>query len=254
MRSLRVTAVWILSEAAGIRCRLRLGSGRFKLPARQLVASVLAAVLALAPVPGAFAQEPAQNPPAQAQAPAPQSAPAVPVSLGLSKHNYSRGPRAFPNLINPYKPITVEAPSLVNSPRIEQLIHDGKLELSLQDAVELALENSVDIAVQRYNTWIADLSILKTKAGGFGFGTPGGAFASSTANINPFTFTNSSFDPLITSSIFIDDRSLPVNNPFISGTGTASLAALISHTSQFNTQYSQVFHTRTSVTASWNNT
>ncbi len=262
MRSLSVTAVWILSAAAGIRGLFRSDSRRFKLPARQHVASVLAAVLALAPVPGAFAQEPAQNPPAQlpaqppaqAQAPAPQSAPAVPVSLGLSKHNFSRGPRAFPNLINPYKPITVEAPSLVNSPRIEQLIHDGKLELSLQDAVELALENSVDIAVQRYNPWIADLSILKTKAGGFGFGTPGAAFASSTANINPFTFTNSSFDPLITSSVFIDDRSIPVNNPFISGTGTASLAALISHTSQFNTQYSQLFHSGTSVTASWNNT
>jgi outer membrane protein len=258
MRSLRVTAVWILSEAAGIRCLFRSGSGRFKFSARQLVASVLAGVLALAPLPGACAQEPAQNPPAQppaqTQAPAPEAAPAVPVSLGLSRHNFSRGPRAFPNLINPYKPITVEAPSLVNSPRIDQLIHDGRLELSLQDAVELALENSTDIAVLRYNPWIADLSILKAKAGGFGFGTPGGSFASSTANINPFVFAVFSFDPIITSSVLFDDRSIPINNPFISGTGTASLAALIVHTSQYNTQYSETFHTGTNVSASWNNT
>ncbi len=255
MRSLRVTAVWVLSEAAGIRRLFRSDSGRFKLPARQLVASVLAGVLALAPVPGAFAQEPAQNPPAQppaqAQAPAPQSVPAVPVSLGLSKHNFSRGPRAFPNLINPYKPITVEPPSLVNSPRIEQLIHDGKLEVSLQDAVELALENSMDIAVQRYNPWIADLSILKTKAGGFGFGTPGGAFASSTAN-NPLP----NFDPLVSSTISYDDRKVPVNNPLTSGTGTgvSSLASLALHTATYNFQYSQGFQTGTNLFTTWDNT
>jgi len=57
---------------------------------------------------------------------------------------------------------------LTNSPRVDQLIHDGKLELSMQEAVELALENSMDIVVQRYNPWFADTGILKAKAGGFG--------------------------------------------------------------------------------------
>lgn len=39
--------------------------------------------------------------------------------------------------------------------------------LSLQDAIALALENNLDIAVQRYGTQIADASILRSKAGGF---------------------------------------------------------------------------------------
>jgi outer membrane protein TolC len=199
----------------------------------------------------AFAQDTPPNPPAPQ---AKSSAGAVPVSLGLSKYNFTRSPRAFPNLIAPYRPIQLEETRLVNSPRIDQLIREGKLELSLQDAVELALENSVDIAVQRYYPWMADLSILKTHAGGFGFGTPGAAFAGSSASINPFSTFGFSYDPIVTSTVLIDDRSIPINNPFISGTGTSSLTALKSHTSQFNNQYSQSFHTGTTFFAAWNNT
>src|SRR5262249_46766937 len=141
-----------------------------------------------------------------------------------------------------------------NSPRIDQLVHDGKLELSLQDAVELALENSLDIAVQRYYPWIAQAGVLRSHAGGSGYGTPGSSIAASSAAINPFSTFGLSYDPLVTSSVFIDDRSTPINNPFISGTGTASLTGLKSHTSQFNNEYSQSFHTGTSFFTQWNNT
>lgn len=216
--------------------------------ARPLLATVLAMTLVGGPISPAFAQEKQQTP----SAPAPKASTA-PVSLGSAKYNFSHGPKAFPNLIAPYRPISIEGPTVVNSPRLEQLIHEGKLELSLQDAVELALENSVDIAVQRYYPWIADLSILKTKAGGFGFGTPGGTFGSSSASVNPFSTFGFSYDPIFTSSVFIDDRSTPVNNPFISGTGTSSLSAFKSHTAQFNNQYSQSFQTGTTFFALWNN-
>ena len=37
-----------------------------------------------------------------------------------------------------------------NSPRLHTLIHDGKLELSLSDALSLMLENDLDIVIQRY--------------------------------------------------------------------------------------------------------
>jgi outer membrane protein TolC len=127
------------------------------------------------------------------------------------------------------------------------LVHDGKLEISLQDAVELALENSLDIGVQRYYPWIADASILKAKAGGFGYATPGALFSSSTASLPSF-----SYDPTVTSTILLDDRTTPVNNPFISG--TVSLAALQTHTMQFNEQFSRGFETGTNLTVSWNNT
>ena len=57
-------------------------------------------------------------------------------------------------------------PVLTNSPRIDQLIHDGKLMLSIEDAVSLALENNLDIAVQQFTPWIAETDLLRAKAGG----------------------------------------------------------------------------------------
>jgi outer membrane protein len=215
---------------------------------RQLLAAVLAAALVGGPVSPAFAQEAQQNP--QAAPPKAPSAP-VPVTLGSAKYNYTRAPRPFPNLIAPYQPIHIDEPGLTNSPRVEQLIHDGKLELSLQDAVELAMENNMDIVVQRYNPWFADTGILKAKSGGFGGSTPGAAFGGSTAN-NPLF----NFDPLITTTVSFEDRNVPVNNPLTSGTGTglSALASLALHTSIYNTQYSQGFSTGTSFFTSWNNT
>jgi outer membrane protein len=224
--------------------------------ARPLLAVILAATLVGGPVSPAYAQGPPQNPP---PAPAPQaktsSEATTPISLGTAKHHYSRAPRPFPNIFAPYHAIKVEPSSLVNSPRIEQLIHEGKLELSLQDAVELALENSVDIAVQRYYPWIADVGILKASAGFSGYGIPGADIAGSSASLNPFAFIITQYDPLLTSSVSFDDRKTPINNPFISGTGTgASAASIVSHTSTYNTQYSQYFPTGTSMTVTYDNT
>jgi outer membrane protein len=216
--------------------------------ARPLLAAILAVTLVGGPISPCFGQEAPQTPQA---APAKTAAPIVPVALGSAKHNYTRGPKFFPSLLAPYSPISIEAPGLTNSPRIDQLIHDGKLELSMQEAVELALENSMDIVVQRYNPWFADTSILKANAGGFGFTTPGAVFGSSSAN-NPLL----NYDPLITTTLSIDDRNVPVNNPLTSGTGTglSSLARLTLHTSTFNTQYSQGFHTGTTFYSFWDNT
>jgi len=216
--------------------------------ARQLLAAILAVTLVGGPISPAFGQEAPQTPQA---APAKTATPIVPVALGSAKHNYTRGPKFFPNLLAPYSPISIAAPGLTNSPRIEQLIHDGKLELSMQEAVELALENSMDIVVQRYNPWFADVNILKASAGGFGGATPGAFFAGSTAN-NPLL----NYDPVVTTTLSIDDRNVPVNNPLTSGTGTGllSLTRLTLHTTTFNTQYVQGFQTGTSFFTAWDNT
>ncbi|MBZ5529003.1 MAG: TolC family protein [Acidobacteriia bacterium] len=210
--------------------------------------------------PAQAAQEP-QNPPpaapAQAATPTPaQAAPAEPVrttplSLQLSKHNFSRGPRSFPNLIAPYRPVKLEAPDLANSKRIEQMVQDGKLQITLQDVIELALENNLDIVIQRYNPWIADTDILRTLGGGTGRGLTGTGIATTLGAIPPLNF-----DPTITSTLSYDTRHTPVNNPLTSGTGTggASAASLGTHTAQYNTQISQGFWTGTGIAASWNNT
>src|SRR5580700_2195612 len=60
----------------------------------------------------------------------------------------------------------VPEPRLTNSPLLGQLIVDGKLHLSLKDAIRLALENNLDLAIARYNLPIANTDILRTKAGG----------------------------------------------------------------------------------------
>src|SRR5882724_9902873 len=216
--------------------------------ARPLLAAILAVTLVGGPISPAFGQDAPQTPQAAQAKPATAI---VPVSLGSAKYNYTRAPKPFPNLLAPYSPIKIAAPVLTNSPRVDQLIHDGKIELSMQEAVELALENSMDIVVQRYNPWFADTGILKANAGGFGGSTPGGVFGGSTAN-NPIL----NFDPLITTTLTIDDRNVPVNNPLTSGTGTglSSLARLTLHTSTFNSQYSQGFHTGTTFFSFWDNT
>jgi outer membrane protein len=189
-----------------------------------------------------------QTPAQDAYTPAPTNPP-IPVSLGVSKYHYTRAPKGFPSLIAPYKPIRIPEPVLTNSPRVEQLIHDGKLEITLQDAVELALENSMDIAVQRYVPWFADTDILATEAGAQPFGITGAEIRQSFANV-PFL----NYDPTFTSQISYDDRKTPVNNPLTSGTGaTATAAALVTHTATYNNSVTEGFSTGTIATLAWNN-
>ena len=216
--------------------------------ARPLLAAILAVTLVGGPISPAFGQEATQTPQA---APAKTPTPVVPVSLGSAKYNYSHAPRPLPNIFAPYSPIKIGEPGLTNSPRIDQLIQDGKLQLSLQETVELALENSMDIVVQRYNPWFADAGILKAKAGGFGGVTTGAVFGGSSSN-TPLL----NYDPVVTTTLTIDDRNVPVNNPLTSGTGTglSSLARLTLHTSTFNTQYAQGFQTGTTFFTLFDNT
>src|ERR1035441_7655046 len=49
----------------------------------------------------------------------------------------------------------VVAAKLNNSPRLESLVRGGNLYLSVQDVIALALENNLDIAVQRYRPFLA---------------------------------------------------------------------------------------------------
>ncbi len=211
---------------------------------RSAAALLLAAAIVAAPVGPAYGQSESKS---ASQAPA-QTQAAPKFSLQVSTHDYSKGPRLFPNLFAPYAPIKVEPPQLANSPRVEQLIHEGKLELSLQDAIALALENNLDIAVQRYNPWIADTDILRTKGGKASRGLAGTGTASVLGDIPAQTF-----DPQVTSSLSLDHRATPVNNPFLAGTGVAALTSLVNHTAQANFQYSQGFHTGTAFAVAQNN-
>src|SRR5579863_33236 len=83
------------------------------------------------------------------------------LSLMASAQNltdYSKPTSHFPNPFGPYLAHQVPPPNFGNTPRIETLLKDGKLTLSLSDAVALALENNLDLAIARFNLSIADRS------------------------------------------------------------------------------------------------
>ena len=211
---------------------------------RVSMAAFLAILMALAPVSPALAQQQGQNnsvPPAQPQPQAPDR------TIHISNHDYTHGKRFFPNILAPYTPTPVPEPVLVNAPKIEQMIKDGKLSISLQDAIDLALQNNLDITIQRYTPWLAEANILRTLSGAAGNGT-----LSSLGNIPALNF-----DPQITSTFSLDDRVIPANNPITNGVsgggGSATLLSAASHIAIGDLSYSQGFHTGTAFSATFNN-
>jgi outer membrane protein TolC len=186
------------------------------------------------------------------------------------------------NPFSAYSADQVPQPDLTNSPLLGQLIRDGKLYLSLKDAIRLALENNLDLAIARYNLPIANMDILRTQAGGifrgvnagvvqgtpgggvggFGTGAPGagaggttggaggaGAGASGLVQSTLGTGTPvSSYDPLITGSVGAEHQTTPLANQQIYG-----VPSLQSNTGQTSVTYSQSFPTGTTLNVEFNN-
>ena len=118
------------------------------------------------------------------QAPKPQHN--IPV---YADQNYAFNKRQWPNPFVVYTPREIAPVNVTNTPRVDQTLKDGKLYLSLNDAIALAIENNLDIGIQRYNLSIADTDLLRTSAGavalgvnaGLVQGTPGGTTGSTSA-------------------------------------------------------------------------
>ncbi len=203
-------------------------------------------------------------------------------ALPLQAQNYTKGKSQFPNVIAPYTPTGVPAPSFTNSARVDQLLKDGKLMLSLNDTIALALENNLDLAIARYNLSIADTDILRSKSGaatqgvatGIVQGTPGGgvgglgtgaqgagAGGTSAAAGGAGTGTGGlvtstlgagpavqSFDPVLSSSLSIEHASLPQSSPFLTGTTVTQNNSGVADFS-----WSQAFPTGTAFSVGFNN-
>jgi outer membrane protein TolC len=183
------------------------------------------------------------------------------------------------NPIDAYRGKTVPAPSMANSPRLNSLIRDGKLYLSLRDAIDLALENNLDIVIARYNLPIAQMDILRTKAGGVVRGiatgvvsnTPGGAAAGAGAGsgaggtssgaggagagaggLVSSTFgvgsNVSSYDPLIEAKVYNDHYTQLLTNRSVYGVPVYKLNENLG-----NVSYIQSFPTGTYFEADWFN-
>jgi outer membrane protein len=220
------------------------------------------------------------QPPTTAQPDVAPSAP-QPQATEFALKDYSKGHRAFPTVLAPYQEEHVPAPTLVNTPRIDQLIRDGKIMLSMNDAVALALENNLDIAIARYNLNIADTDILRTAAGanilginsGVVQGTPGGGVgglsgtvgsgaggttvaaggaATGTAGIVSSTLglgsAISSFDPVFGGTVQFDRATTLSTNALIGRTTVKG------DTDTADFSYAQGFHWGTNMSVAFNNT
>src|SRR5580700_9142247 len=186
------------------------------------------------------------------------------------------------NPLSPYMAERVPEPALTNSPRLDGLIRDGKLYLSLKDAINLAIEDNLDLAIARYNLPIANTDILRTQAGGFfrgvntgvvqgtpgggigGFGTgapgagaggttggAGGAGAGASGLVQSTLGTGAtvnSYDPQININGGEEHLTSPEANEQIYG-----VRSLQANTFQGNASYSQSFATGTSVTFTFDN-
>ena len=245
---------------------------RFASTVRFAAAASLFATLTLA----CWAQEP---PPA----PTPQN---TPEARPVPAMNYSKPVSHFPNPIGPYIARHVGAPNLANTARIDQLMHDGKLYLSLGDAIALALENNLDIAIARYNLNIADTDVLRARAGASILGvplgivqnTPGGGVGGVGAQVGSGTggtnlgaggagagagglvgstagglygpFINS-FDPILTGTLQEDHFSQQATSIF---QGVLPGSSLAQNTGTVDFSYQQAFHWGTNLVVGFNNT
>jgi hypothetical protein len=91
--------------------------------------------------------------------------------LGRLRRGRERGPDrpgagALVRFTRPFRARSVPPVNLANSPRLESLLHAGNLYLSAQDAVALAVENNLDIEVQRYGPLLAQEVLRRARAGG----------------------------------------------------------------------------------------
>ncbi|MGI8742421.1 MAG: TolC family protein [Bryobacteraceae bacterium] len=187
------------------------------------------------------------------------------------------------SLRKPYEKRNVPPIDLSNSNRLESLLRAGKVYLSLQDAIALALENNLDIATQRYGPLQAEADLLRAKAGGLLRGVPqsvqngptsvGGNFllgnGSGTGNggssgggngsssgggsgvngiITQLGPTTPNFDPILQGSIGWQHQTTPQSNIFSYGT-----TALVATNKTYNFLLTQGFSSGANATLSYNN-
>jgi outer membrane protein len=235
-----------------------------------------------------FAQEAAKP----ASQPAPVSEALVPMPQApkpqgdsyklYSDQNYAKGQSQFPKFWSVWGVRNVPQANFTNTPLIDQVIRDGKMYLSLSDAVALALENNLDIAIQRYNLITADVDILRTSSGsaalgvnaGLVQGTPGGAGSTATSGSSGGGAGGTSigvagagagaagivastqgegalidnFDPVLTGTIQGQRATTPEANTIFTGT-----SSLQQNTETYNFGYTQGFAIGTLMTVGFQN-
>jgi len=200
-----------------------------------------------------------------------------PYPLRTSGRDYSKAFGSWlRNPIGVYMPTNIPKASFTNSVRLTDLVKDGKIYLSLSDAIALAIENNYDIAIARYDLDIADTDILRTRSGALPLGAPSGlvtgTLGGSTSTlstgggpggttvgaggagsgVNGLTLTTAgagpqpeNLDPAIGGTIQLERAKSPQFSAFQPRSFT--------NTDQYNFTFNQGFVTGTAFTLAWNN-
>jgi outer membrane protein TolC len=241
--------------------------------------AIAAAVLMLATgMPSGYAQqtpaptaETSKNASALPSAPTPTST--EPIYLRQSARDFSEpAGRLLGDPINMYRPTTIAKADFNNSVRLQDLVKDGKIYLSLSDAIALALENNYDIAIARYYLDIADTDILRAKAGspllGVGAavlqntiggtsqtlsqsGAPGTVSGATTGSAGIVLSTDGAGpapenrDPVVAGTIQLERAESPAISVF--------QPRAFQNTDEYNFTYNQGFMTGTALQVGWNN-
>jgi len=239
----------------------------------------------MAGMPSGFAQEQTvlgagQKTPNKAASDLPQTpAPVLtqPLDLRPGQRDFSKpAARLWSDPLGTFKPTSIPKAGFTNSVRLTDLAKDGKIYLSLSDAIALALENNYDLAIARYDLDIADTDILRTRTGQLPLGVPTGlvtgTLSGSTSTLSAgggpggttvgsggagsgasgLTLTTAgagptpeNLEPYISSNLQFDRASAPSTSFFTGGTST---------TNTYNVGYNQGFATGTALAVTFDNT
>jgi outer membrane protein len=161
----------------------------------------------------------------------------------------------------PYRPRSVPPIRLTNSPRLDSLIRAGNLYLTAPDVVALAIENNIDVEVQRYGPLLANEVLRRAQGGGalrsVGLGVAAGP---QSVSLEGVSVNNSgsvaisggngvssgggivtqlgpsipSLDPSLFTFVNFQHASIPQSNTFLTGT-----TALIQNSRSVQVQYAQ---------------
>jgi outer membrane protein len=183
------------------------------------------------------------------------------VQIGPVTGKYSTGVMGW--LTSPYRARYIPPINLSNSSRIGSLIRSGNLYLSAQDVIALALENNIDIEVQRYGPLLAREVLRRAQGGGLlrnvGQGVVAGPTSVSLSGVSVNTNgaptagggsgvnagggivtqlgpSIASFDPTISAFTNFQHATSPQSNTILTGT-----TALITNSRTYQVSYNQNF-------------
>jgi outer membrane protein TolC len=207
---------------------------------KQLQSSIAVLCALLVAAPPSFAQEPSQQPRS----------------------------RWYSGITRPYEARPLAPVNVSNSTRIDALLRAGNLYLSLSDAIALALENNLDVEVERYEFSIAEADLLRARSGASINGIPTGVLPGVPTGANLALLGSSSaglaangdlsalatlgqnlsFDPFVTGNLNFGHTTSPQSNTVTTGTN-----ALVTTNKTANFGISQSFLSGGTVSLAYNN-